>query len=267
MKLIFSENQTIDLSIDNTPLGRTYQQIYKNLSRVPIPWRHWDNPFYQDTLTYPELVENLVKYGQQMLVDVDPLRCLDRDQLYFNQLHKIYEKNYRGDPGWLDFHEHIHMCETHSKKYKKVLCIDYREKAGLLEKNMDPDWLDSTRTALQAGDVYVRWSELGKTPYSYWMNNEPDDISRMCELVKPWLKLRPKIYIALEDTNLLENIERGKFESWWKKYHTDWVTHWGISRWTVENMFGVSVFGKTTQVELLKDQLKNNLIPTKVSLQ
>ena len=267
MKLIFSNDQTVDLIINDCSLGSTYQQIYKNLSRVSIPWKSWDNPFYKLSIDHADLIDHLIDHGQKLSINVNRQRCLDLDQTYFNQLHKIYEKNYDGNPIWLDFHEHIHICESDSRKDKKFFCIDYREKSGLLERPMRSDWITATQTKVRAGDLFVKWSELGKTPYHYWKNNEPDDLTRLCELAKPWLKLRPKIYIALEDTDLLENIELETFDSWWKDYHDDWVTYWGLTQWTVENMFGISVFGKTLQVEQLTNCLKSGAIPAKVSLQ
>lgn len=266
MKLIFSNDHVVELEIDNSPLGTTYQKIYKNLSKVPIPFRPWDNPYYIKNLTYPELVDQLVRYAQQVSIDIDRSKCLAQDQDYFNSIHKIYEKTYNGDSAWLDFHEHIHMCEIYFKETYHLFCIDYREKSGLLEKPMNPDWVIDTQTTVQAGDVYVRWSELGKTPYSYWKNNEPNDIKRICELAKPWLRLRPKIYVALDDMDRLKNVKYNEFASWWKDYEPAWTQHWNIPQWNIENIFGVSVFGKTTQVELLKELLKNNVVPVKVTL-
>jgi len=267
MKLIFSDQQTVDLTIDDNCLfGTMYRQIYKHLSRLPIPWRPWDNPFYKEKFTYSEMVENLVDYARKVSIDIDQLKCLTQDQEYFNHIHNIYEKNYNGDPGWLDFHEHLHMCERYHDPHKNFVCIDYREKAGPLERPMSSEWLVGTQTTVSAGDIYVEWSELGKSPYRYWKNREPDDLTRMCELIKPWIKFCPKIYIALEDTDRLQGIERDAFESWWEKYHADWANHLGIPQWTTENIFGASVFGKTTQIELLKDQLKNNVDPIRISL-
>jgi hypothetical protein len=266
MKLCFSNNQEVELDIDNSPLGITYQKIYKNLSKVPIPFRPWDNPHYIKNLTYPQLVDCLLKYAQQVSVDIDRLKCLAQDQLYFNSVHKIYEQNYNGNPAWLDFHEHIHMCELYFEKTNDLFCIDYREKSGLLEKPMDQQWLNNAQTTVQSGDVYVEWSELGKTPYTYWKNNEPNDIERICKLAKPWLKLRPKICVALDDIDKLKNIQCDEFSSWWKDYQQEWTQYWNISSWNIENIFGVSVFGKTTQIELLKEQLKNNAMPVRISL-
>jgi hypothetical protein len=266
MKLLFSNNEAIDFHIDDSPLGLMYQKIYKNLSKVPIPWRPWDNPCYKENLTYSEMVDHLVHYAQNLSIDIDTAKCINRDQDYFNSIHKIYEDNYNGNPVWLDFHEHIHLCEYYNYPPKEFLCIDYREKSGLLEKPMDPIWLLNTTTKICAGDIYVRWAELGKTPYHYWENNEPNDLQRMCQLAKPWLKLRPNIHIALKDIDTLKDIQCNNFATWWKTYQTGWTAHWNISKWTIDDIFGVSVFGKTTQTALLKKQLRNNLIPTKITL-
>jgi len=184
----------------------------------------------------------------------------------FQYFTRDLRKKYNGDFAWLDFHEHIHMCELYFKESGYSFCIDYREKSGLLEKPMAPDWLINSQTTVQAGDVYVQWSELGKTPYHYWKNNEPNDIKRMYELAKPWLKLRPKIYVALDNMDKLKNIQCNEFAAWWKDYHDEWTRHYNISSWDIKNIFGVSVFGKTTQVELLKEQLKNNAVPVRVTL-
>ena len=266
MKLIFSNDRVVELDIDDSSLGTTYKKIYKHLSKIPIPYRPWDNPYYTENLTYPELIDRLTIYARQVSVDIDQSKCLQQDQQYFNSLHKIYECSYNGNPSWLDFHEHIHMCELYFKKTDHPFCIDYREKSGLLEKPMDPKWLINTQTKVRAGDIYVLWSELGKTPYAYWKNNEPNDVKRICELAKPWLKLRPKIYVALNDIDNLKNVECDAFVSWWKDYESDWTRHWNIPSWTIENIFGVSVFGKTNHFELLKALLSNDIVPVGITL-
>lgn len=267
MKLLFSNSKAVDFYIDDSPLGLTYQKIYKNLSKVPIPFKLWDNPYYRKNLTYLEMVNGLAQYAQHLSIDIDTIKCINRDQHYFNSIHKIYEDNYNGDPAWLDFHEHIHLCEYYDQPLKELVCIDYREKSGMLEKPMDPTWLLNTTTKICAGDIYVQWSELGKTPYHYWKNNESNDITRICQLAKPWLKLRPKIYIALQDLDTLKNIQCNDFSIWWEMYQTEWTAYWNIPTWTINDIFGVSIFGKTTQIDLLKTQLKNNSVPTKIDLQ
>jgi hypothetical protein len=265
MKIVFSNNVTIDLKIDNSPIGKIYQKTYKHLSNLSIPFSEWDNSSnYKDTLTYVELVDRLIMYAGRLSIDIDKQRCLEQDQLYFNAIHKIYEKQYNGSPGWLNFHEHIHMCETYFKKEPRIFSIDYREKMGMLERPVDRSWLDTTTTNINAGDVYVAWSELGKTPYTYWRDNEPPVIERMCELVKPWVKFVPKIKIALENIDQLTGIEIAEFEIWWEQYKGPWLQHWNLSDWTTHDIFSVKVFGKTTQLDLLLEQVKNNIIPINI---
>lgn len=266
MHLVFSDQSQIELPVFDSSLGSAYVKIYKHLATVDIPYKPWDNPYYYDNISYHDLIDCLAKFGQRVQVDVDIEICKSQDQQYFNTLHKIYETSYNGNPAWLEFHEHIHMCEQYFMPKRRVLCIDYREKSGLLERPMQPEWLQQTTTQLKAGDIFVSWSELGKPPYVYWKNKEPDDITRMCELAKPWLKLRPKINIALEDVDLLKHIQVTEFNSWWKQFEEPWARHWGLTSWTIDNMYGVSVFGHTHCTEELIAKLKTNQTPAKVIL-
>jgi hypothetical protein len=265
MKILFSNNVTVDLEIDNSPIGQIYQKTYRHLSNIPIPFSAWDHGLnYKNTLGYAGLVDQLVMYAGQLSINIDKQRCLEQDQLYFNTIHKIYETQYDGSPGWLNFHEHIHMCESYFKKESNIFSIDYREKMGPLEKSFDRSWVDTTTTTIKAGDIYVAWSELGKTPYTYWQDNEPLVTERMCELIKPWLKLIPKLKIALEDIDRLNGVKVAEFETWWNQYKGPWLKHWNLTDWTTHDIFSVNVFGKTTQLDLLLQQVKNNTVPTNI---
>jgi len=270
MQILFSDNETVDLLLDSIPLTSVYQKIYKHLCHVPIPFREWDNPYYVANMTYDQLVEKLVFYGSKVSLSIDSISCLARDQNYFNDIHKIYEKNYNGDPTWLDFHEHIHLCDVHLCEKDKItdclkfLQIDHREKSGLLEQKFDFNWLETATTKIKAGDIFVQWAELGKTPYIYWKNGEPNNLSRMCELIKPWLILRPKLCIALEDIDMLGNIECDEFESWWKQYSEHWCKHWKIPSWNLNDIFSVVVFGRVPNFETIIEKLKKTVNPTKI---
>jgi hypothetical protein len=264
MKILFLNNVTVNLEIDDSPIGKIYQKTYKHLSNLPIPFSEWDNGSnYKSALSYADLVDRLAMYASRLSINIDKQKCLNQDQPYFNAIHKIYEKQYDGSPGWLNFHEHIHMCESYFKKQPKTFSIDYREKMGPLEKPYDRSWI-STVTNIKAGDIYVAWSELGKTPYTYWRDNEPPVPERMCELIKPWHKLIPKIKIALEDINRLEGVKVAEFEPWWDQHKGPWLQHWNLSNWTTQDIFSVNVFGKTTQLDLLLEQVKNNIVPTNI---
>lgn len=261
MELIFSNNEKVDLCIKDNDLGQMYHKIYKNLRHAPLEFRKWDNPFYLDLVTHEQLIADLEFYAAKVEVVIDRTRALAQDQVYFNKLHKIYELNYNGHFQWLDFHEHIHLCEKDYKLRPKILDIDYREKAGMLIQPFNLNWLKESTTLIRKGDVFVSWAELGKTPYVYWRNNEPDDFERLCALAKPWLNLRPKIKIAFEDFDLLRNIDQEKFNLWWIKYETDWCRHWNLTYWTIEDMFANAVLGRVSDPETIKWLLKNNAQP------
>jgi hypothetical protein len=265
MQILFSDKDTVDLTLASTPLAVVYQKIYKHLCHVPIPFNEWDNPYYVINTPHQELVNKLIFYANQVSVQIDQSACMSQDQQYFNTIHEIYEKNYNGDPAWLNFHEHIHLCEKNNNVERyNFLHIDYREKSGMLERPFDFDWLRYSTTKIKAGDVFVRWAELGKTPYTYWKNGEPNDSTRMCELIKPWLVLKPKMCIALEDIDTLKNIESHEFESWWKQYSEIWCRHWNIPAWTLIDIFSAVIFGKVEDFEKIKEKLKNSITPTKI---
>jgi hypothetical protein len=159
------------------------------------------------------------------------------------------------------------MCENYFVKEPKVFTIDYREKMGPLEKPFDRSWIDTATTNINAGDVYVGWSELGKNPYNYWRDGEPPVTERMCELIKPWLKLIPKIKIALEDIDRFNGSNIVEFETWWQQHKGPWLQHWNLTDWTTHDIFSANVFGKTTQLDLLLEQVKNNIAPIRILVQ
>jgi hypothetical protein len=265
MKLYFDKS-IVSINLNDNPIAPVINGIYRHLQHVPLNFKPWDNPYYLK-MPREQLVGKLVEYGQRVNVDIDPDRCLDRDQSYFNKIHKIYEQGYHGDPVWLDFHEHIHMCEKCIKTpMPTTMTIDYREKSGLLEKKFNMDWLRDTRTYVQTGDVYVNWAELGKTPYMYWKNSESDDLDRLCQLAKPWLKLKPKLSIALDDFDFVEHLELQKFNTWWKDYKSAWCQHWNITHWEIEEIAAVGVIGRVDNVKLLQTNLQQNFLPIKIQI-
>lgn len=263
MKLHFNES-VLSIILNSTPVASVIKGIYRHLQHVPLNFKPWDNPYYLD-MPREQLVDKLVNFGRCVGVDVDYNRCLSYDQDYFNIIHKIYEQGYNGDPAWLDFHEHIHMCEK-SVKIPSTMLIDYREKSGLLEKKFNIDWMDDTKTYVRAGDVYVKWAELGKNPYSYWKNLEPNNIDRLCQLAKPWLKLRPRLSIALDDFDFTGHLDIQGFNTWWKEYESTWCQHWTIDHWGIKEITSVSVVGQIDDLNLLKINLQQHISPTKIEL-
>jgi hypothetical protein len=266
MQIVFSDSTSVEMLLHPTALANYFQKTYKHLQYVPVPFREWDNPWYLTNLSYKDLVAKLALLAFKVGINVDVAQCLLSNQTYFNHIHTLYEQQYDGNPAWLDFHEHIHMCEKFHKADEKILHIDYREKAGPLYKPFEHDWLALGTTKLKAGDVFVEWQELGKKPYYYWHNKEPNDINRMCELAKPWINLTFAVKIALEDVDRLENIRVEEFNQWWSQYSDPWCNHYGINVYTVLDMFKAIVIGRVPEYQTVISQLTNNHTPVKVTL-
>ena len=263
MRIIFHNSAEIQIALNNTPVKTIVQQMFKHLGSVVLPFRSWDNPFLTKTNNLPQMVDDLAKFGSKLGIIVDTVRCRQQDQNYLNQLHKVYEDNYDGNPAWLDYHEHIHMCETNRASTSLVLY--HRELAGPLIKPMDLSCLSCSTLEIKAGDVYVTWAELGKTPYQYWLDRETDNQERLCILAKPWINFYPKIMVALEPRHSLEGIDQVGFQSWWQSRHDHWCNHWNIDSWTIQDMFSAIIIGTLDNVKLEK-LLRENAKPVYIRL-
>ena len=268
MKIVFQDQSIIDLNLFDTELAKYYIGACKHLQNIKIPFKHWDCPTYYNQLSFLDLIDQLTYYAGELGIEIDQLKCQQHNQLYFNYLHKIFEKQYTdGNPRWNDFHDHIHLCETYSKKMHHNCHINFREKADLLTKSITPSILTNLTTKVKKGDAYMAWTTVGKNVHNYWADHEPNNIERICELAKPWVELRPQISIALDDINFLENISGiSEFNTWWTQYHDDWCRHWQIPKWTIEQIFSVAVIGQVPEMDQLTKLLDCKIYPERLSL-
>ena len=263
MKILFADNTLITLDVDDSPVKNLFIKFVKHLQHIDVDFKSWNNPYDNsspvDLLTQSAKKLN-IKLNQNLLNDTKI------DQNYLNYLHTLYEKNYNGHSIWHEYHENIHRCELNSWLMKKTAVIDWREKGGPLVCNFDYNWLSESKTHAKTGDVYIQWSELGKTPYVYWLNREPDDINRICELAKPWITLQPKFYISLENRNFVPTAHRTEFEKWWSKYHDCWCKHWNIPSWTLNDQYSIIKIGNIRNIKKMENLLKNYIAIKRVLL-
>jgi hypothetical protein len=267
MYITLTDETDIALDVVSSPVELVLRSMLKNLQHVPVPFRDWDNPYYQDTVSYEELVDQLDKFASKLDIVIDQSKCLARDDKYLNELHRIYEVQYNGNPNWLDFHETIHLCQRFFYPRKNYIAfLDWREKAGPLLKKFEPQWSQYRTTQLTKGDVYLEWSELGKTPYTYWREQEPNDLARLNELAKPWLNFRPKLAIAMHDMNLLDGYKVVEFSNWWKDYQESWCKNWNLTEWTLEDIHSGIVVYKVRDISQFELALKQKTYPRKISL-
>lgn len=256
MKLIF-DIDSVDIDLHPGTPTDLILKYFKHLQHVPVPIRDWDYPFYLDHVKLEQVIEKLCNFAMQLHIEIDPERC--DQQSYLNHLHGIYEKNYNGGPHWLDFHENIHLCETLIKPdCGKVLAIDYRELAGPLLLDFDRTLLNQHRFDLSPGDVTAGWSELGKTPYGYWKSQEPEDVDRICELVKPYLTFRPRLEITIQPRPERDPVDIENFLKWWACYENVWCKHWNLPSWSLDQMFGKFVIGHVVNFDKFLQLLRSN---------
>ena len=237
MRICFTNGEWVEFELSG-PVAPVLEHMYEYLQNVALPWRPWDSPIYQAS---PAAA--LVQAGAVLGIDVDEAQC--RDQLYLNSLHAIYERKYDGRPAWMDYHENIHRCERPILTHLEPMPLDHRELAGPVQQPFDLEWLTHGTTCVERGTVFVAWAELGKIPYQYWLDGEPDSLERMCELVKPWLALKGRIMVALENKDFFSYVRRRRhmFNDWWQQYETAWCRHWGIDSWSLEQQRTVVPIG------------------------
>jgi hypothetical protein len=263
LNLVFSNHSSLIINLNDSITAAKLADMSKHLQRIPLRFCNYDNPFsYTPTIIIKQLLEN----ANLLNINIDQTRL--NDQLYLNTLHEIYERSYNGDKIWLEFHESLHMIEAvNSGKVLPAVELGYREQAGHLVKKYSYEELLTCQSTFVAGDCFVSFSELGKTPYTYWQDGEPDDINRLIQLAKPMVRLNFKISIALTDIDrTVCQQDQLEFDNWFNPYKNDWCNHWSLPDWSISQMRGVIKVGEISDVGILIDNLKNNNKPTKLIL-
>lgn len=265
MQIIFKDDSTVAVELLPSPVYDLVQRWFHHLKHVDLPFRPWEYVGYVEQRTVSELIDDLISYGRLVSVEVDPTRALEQN--YLNELHRMYERCYDGTQTWTDYHEHIHLLENKLRGKLRTRCLEmnYRHLSGPLNRPFQFEWLAYGQTKLRAGDVYLAWDELGKAPYTYWRDSEPDDLHRLCELAKPWVTIRPKIHVCLEDTDL-DPGENPDFQKWWASFEKEWCRHYGIPSWSRRDSNTVLVIGKVQNHRALERLLDKKIWPERITL-
>jgi hypothetical protein len=261
IEVTFDNNKKYVITTQPNSISDSITSMLKHLTNVPLEFHNFDNPYRH---TYQTCLTQLVQAAKTFDIPVDVNRL--HDQSYLNYLHTLYENGYNGNPDWLQYHEGIHLLELLINGIcKSTVNLGYKEKAGPLKRNYTYDELSTCQIQFSAGDCFVEFNELGKIPYHYWADNEPDDIQRFCELSKPMLSLNFKITVALQDINAMP-ADVDKFNSWFSQYKSTWCQHWNIPDWTMEQMMGGMLIGKIDNITGFDESLGQGYVPIKLGL-
>lgn len=227
--------------IDNH-IGKIWQWQIEMLQQVPYSeieskWPH------KKHYSWNQLVELVKKVTKTLDYNLD--FELENTQDCSNKLHKVYEEIHATHvtPGKIknqetlnliySFHHAVHDTE---KTFNPIdyWKIDWGYKAGLCTKEISLH--DYYEYPVPQNHITSQWSELGKTPVSYYIDNEPNNQQRINELVKPHLHLRPTFCIN-SNTKTGDEFPQG-FNEWWTSYAKIWYLKHNISDWEIRHDYG-----------------------------
>lgn len=269
MQLILSDTSSFDIDIIENRVWDELKRGYKHLQHVNIPYKPWDSPSLYMKKDRQEHVKIFSECAAKLDIQINRDLCLQGDQPHLNELHKIYEKNYDGNRDWLDFHETLHILELDTRvdqsKYNYI-SIDYRELGGPLNRKFNYNLIQESVKQVSPGDIFIRWQELGKKPYVYWTDKEPDNIQRLLELSKPWINLPHNFNISLDEIDFTAGRDLENFKPWWSKYKTKFCEHYNIPDWDTDQMFNVLVFGKVQDYKKIQNLVAQGAYPTRIKL-
>lgn len=176
-----------------------------------------------------------------------------------NLLHQIYEKNHdrlsrlENNSILYQFHHAVHQAEKIDKSLKTKMNIGWGVKEGPLTQkiNCHPFY----EKQLKKNNLYLSWAELGKTPYTYWKNNEPADQNRFNCLCQPHMTFRAKFFVALSDLDV-PIVFPNQFNQYFNQFKSSWLQIHGIEDWSEKDEWCAPLLAYTDiKVELHSMQL------------
>jgi hypothetical protein len=246
-----SNNTSAKLTLLDTAAGRSMADMLKHLQHVPVPFTDLDNPYNKTTI---DLDTHIVQQAARVGLSIDVARL--RDQHYLNYLHWLYEEQYDGGSVWLGFHENIHAIEERNRGTEPLFAkINWRTQAGKITQPLTFEVQKCAVGQVCAGDVFVSYGELGKPLYTYWRDQEPNELARILQLCTPWTNFKPNIGIALEDVDL-KPLDWDQFLEWGQRINS---VYWNALDMPPHNLswqYSVIPVGKLHNIDILKHCLQ-----------
>jgi len=123
-----------------------------------------------------------------------------------------------------NLHRKLHNLENkRQKKIMDYIDVSWGEKEGLLKTTFSVPPYDLYQIKVP-GNVYLSWSEFGKTPYQYWKDRDLNDRKHFFLTCKPHLTFRSQFNISLVHTKQEFETE---FQLWFNYYREDWESKYG----------------------------------------
>ena len=205
----------------------------KKIYRVPLDD---DYTRYAGRLSEQQLVESIVDsfnqlnsmihLGNRQITDVTLDDCnwlhdlaVQKQNSYSYEIREIFHH----------MHKNIHLLEEIRGYYESpFLEVGWGEREGLMKGIFKEDPYQHY-VPIVRGNLYLTWSEFGKTPYIYWKNKDDDDRDKFFRTCKPHRTFRMHFSLCIKDHD--QKTLEPEFYEWFEKYRDEWMQRYGID-WT-----------------------------------
>lgn len=227
LKIIFNNNnkkQELLYNIVLNPVSERWIKKIKHLSKI----KH--SPIETTGLSFAENIEHIHReFCQFAGIEYNSINYNEQQSL--NLLHELYVSNHdrlstvKNNDILYKFHNAIHELEKKNRNVR--FYIGWGTIEGPLEEQFNCN--EYYAETFVKNNLYLPWTELGKTPLDYYNNNELAEFNRFCELSKPHVTLRAKFIIAMKDFDPPALSQ--EFEQWFAQFKTPWLEHYNIKDW------------------------------------
>jgi len=257
-KIIFTDQDRqiteVDYTLNHTSLAVKWFSKIKHLCKIPIDTIESGK---DDISDLDEIYSQFCKFAD---LEYTPLDA-KRDQKFYNLLHQIYERTHKKLSVKKDnsiiykFHHAIHKHESGCCSREQI-DVGWGVKEGPLTQTMNcqPFYEDN----IYKNNLYLPWSELGKTPYTYWANKEGKDKSRFNTLCRPHNTFRAKFFIALDDKKRMTF--PNQFNQYFNQFKQQWLKHYGIDEWTERDEWCAPLLAHTDSTLDLREMAFQKII-------
>ena len=228
-KIILSnqENKDIDVEYElhDSLLAEKWIKKIKHLKRVTIDSVESN---IIDVSNIQDIYKEFCEFANLEPMGIEPL-----DQSKLNKLHKIYEEQHetlsriKNNEILYKFHHSIHYNEN-VKGSKDQLVVGWGVYEGPLTEQFD--CYSYYADKIEKNNIYLPWAELGKKPFAYYTDKEPNNQKRVNELCKPHTTFRAKFFISFKD--ITPSHFTPYFSKWFDQYKQAWFKAYKIQEYT-----------------------------------
>jgi hypothetical protein len=246
----------VDYELHHSALSEKWANKIKHLKRVPI------DPIESGIDNVSDIQQLYKQFCE--FAGLEPIQFDTFNQSTYNTLHKIYEQQHEKLIKKKDyhtilykFHHSIHYNEQPAEKngrawnHRHGVMLHHRPEAiqigwGIKEGPLTEQFDCHSYYAdqLEQNNIYQPWAELGKKPFKYWSNKEPNDQKRINELCKPHKTLRAKFFISLKD--ITPKKFPPDFIQWFNQYKKDWILEHKIKDYTEIHQYSAPLLAHTS---------------------